>query len=60
MEFENIDEKESQYKKTRSCKCEDCGYIWEISVGNNDELSELEEETQDFCPMCGGSYLNQM
>ncbi len=60
MEFEHIDEMESQYKKNRICKCENCGYAWEMFIDKNNELSELEEEPQDFCPMCGGSYLDQM
>jgi len=60
MEFENIDENEFQYKKNRIYKCEDCGYVWEITIDSNNELSELEEDTEEFCPMCGSSYLDQM
>lgn len=59
MEFENIDEIEPLYKKNRRHKCEECGYVWveELSIESS---FEDDSQSQYFCPMCGGSYLNQM
>jgi len=59
MEFENINEKESPYKKNRTHKCEECGYTWveEVPPVNNN-LFGSEEEC--CCPICGGSYLDQL
>jgi predicted RNA-binding Zn-ribbon protein involved in translation (DUF1610 family) len=61
MEFDNIDEIEPRYKKNRTHKCEDCGYVWveELPV-EADSHFNLDREYQYFCPMCGGSYLDQM
>lgn len=61
MEFHNKDEMEFGYKKNHTCKCEECGYIWVEKIDDEGEnLFEKEEEKEYFCPMCGGSYLNQM
>lgn len=58
MEFENMDELESGYKKNYTHKCEECGYTWEVTINNN--LFDGEEQEEYCCPMCGGSYLNQL
>lgn len=61
MEFDNRDEIEFQYKKNRTCRCEECGYVWveEITVESNDPFN-VDQGRGDFCPMCGGSYLDQI
>ncbi|MEW6097001.1 MAG: hypothetical protein AB1567_10855 [bacterium] len=61
MEFENRDDLETRYEKNRTCKCEDCGYVWvEKITTEENSLFDTQEEREYFCPMCGGSYLDQM
>jgi len=60
MEFENIEERESPYKKNCTHKCEECGYTWVEEVAVNDNLFESEDEGEYCCPICGGSYLDHL
>lgn len=55
-----MDEWESLYKKNHTHKCEECGYTWVEEVADNNNLFEGEEEKEYCCPMCGGSYLDQL
>lgn len=62
MKFRNQDDNtEFGYKKNHTCKCEECGYIWVENLGGEEDGIFFEEEEREYCcPMCGGSYLNQM
>lgn len=60
MEFENTDDMEIQYKRNLTYRCESCGYVWVEEVMMNGTSFEFEEEKEYFCPMCGGSYVDQI
>ncbi|MEW6621055.1 MAG: hypothetical protein AB1422_17275 [bacterium] len=60
MHFDEKDISETQYKETRTCRCEECGYMWVQEVRDENGFGEFEEEQISSCPMCGGSYLAQM